>query len=196
MKTSALFALALAAAAKKDEPSAADTFHANAEESSMQDALSSPFSCYSGESDGYIGLASTTATGQQCQNWLDSHPVDIGSDRPMGDFPMDNNYCRQMASGEQPKCWGLGSTKEDGPQLCEVAKCPPDDTVANMKAARDELIVALGEPDGADTDEKQNCKCADALFGSTTSMSDTSVGLIQTRMGTLRDDGSCDCSEL
>merc|ERR1719238_2551781 len=113
---------------------------------------------------------------------------------PKQDFK-DHNYCRQLDSGAVPVCFPLSGSAEEGPEECAVEKCPKDDTVTNMNAARDELITALGEPDGADTNpDTKNCKCADALFGSTTSMTDTSVGLVQTKMGVRRADGSCDCS--
>jgi len=198
MKASALFAAVLAAAQKNPEggemsaQDRADAFHADAEESVTQDALSTPYSCYSGDSSEYIGLASTTASGKQCQNWLDTFPVKIPSEKMPQESFTDHNYCRQLENGKEPVCYPLSGSADAGPEGCAVMKCPKDDTVDNMKAARDELIVALGEPDGADTNADQNCKCADALFGSSTSMSDTSVGFIQTRMGKMVN-GKCQC---
>lgn len=203
MKTSAFCLLAAVASGQTDEQ-VANFMNEATDATTRQDVLGTPFSCYKADDSEYIGLTSQTKSGKKCQNWQDTHPVQIGGPH-QNDNTGDHSYCRQIGPhGNKPVCAPLSNEEADTStdahfEECDVPECPPDETVAIMHSIRDDMNTNLGEPTIGDQttplDSDGKCECASAYFGSSTSMSDTSVGLVQTkaRYGHRLPDGRCSC---
>merc|ERR1719172_343756 len=132
-------------------------------------------SCYEESDKGksYKGLLTSTESGRTCQNWVKSHPHEIGIDPSNENGLGNHNYCRNPDQSEdKPWCYTMDSSEDHKKETCEIPACPGMTRDFHDEAATIATKVA-----------SQDCECAAQLYGSTTTTRDTSVSMLQKKMG-------------
>merc|ERR1719265_2011583 len=151
----------------------------------------------------YRGLMSSTHSGRTCQKWTADFPWDDAAKiAPVADRsePVDpedeeagvmttwgnglgnHNYCRNPDQSEdKPWCYTLDSSADHAKETCEVPECP-----GMARDFHDEATTIATKVASHD------CECAAQLYGATTTSRDTSVSMLQRKMGKIVD-GKCHC---
>merc|ERR1719172_55005 len=144
-------------------------------------------SCYEEDDKGksYKGLLTSTASGRTCQNWVKSHPHEIGIDPSNENGLGNHNYCRNPDQSEdKPWCFTQDPNEGHKKETCEIPKCEPHPR--DWMSEADDLATKVAS--GLD------CDCAAQLYGATDTTADTSVKFTQVaKRGKIGKDGKCHC---
>jgi len=152
----------------------------------------------------YRGLMQHTASGRVCKKWTEakkkeafkpiadsSEPVD--HEKPEGTKKTtwgngvgNHNFCRNPdQSEEKPWCYTEDPNPDHHKEVCEIPVC------AKAKRNFIEEAKRLGEH----VAEGLFCKCADQLYGSTTTTKDTYVPLVLLSGKLGKAGEACDCPD-